>query len=404
MESPTRRAALAVGVAVLLVTAGCLGGTNPSDGSTSSTPDSTDDTAESCTYNASTAAATETGTWSPNASVDQYPQGVAGNGTLSNASVLANAHFDETANRSTGFSVDWEDPNKDFVRRIVSGPDPSTYYSTFDGTTSGSDTPKTERLYVTGSQHYLQFTGENETLYQVGQNTSYHGSAWTRDDTFGPQSSLERFLARGNYTVNGTVERDGRTFVQLTATEGSPPWTRDSFVTYDGTALVTPEGVVHEVEESFGTGTNGTIEKRYEGSVTLDTDVEWCGSPSWTTDVSHLSLSIVEDGHAVEIRNTGGTALPANTTFSVAGHDEPVVKHRIHPSSDRSGTVTTDARLEPGDIVYVTASVDGSAASFALHESPTRGEYAFGAASVTGGNETVHYRLLTGVTTPEWEE
>ena len=57
MRSPTRRAALTVGVAVLLVTAGCLGWTAPTDGSTTSTPE----TAE-CTYEASTSTATETGT------------------------------------------------------------------------------------------------------------------------------------------------------------------------------------------------------------------------------------------------------------------------------------------------------------------------------------------------------
>jgi hypothetical protein len=112
----------------------------------------------------------------------------------------------------------------------------------------------------------------------------------------------------------------------------------------------------------------------------------------------------VEDGHAVEIRNTGGTALPANTSFSVAGHDEPVVYHRIHPSSDRSGTVTTDARIEPGGAVYVTASAAGGEPSFALHDDPTRGEYAFGAASVRGGNKSVNFRLLTGVEEPEWAE
>ena len=337
--------------------------------------------------------------------MEQYPPGVADNGTLTNASILADAHFDATANQTSELSVAWEGPKGDTTSRIVYSPDPSTYYSTFDGTTPQSDTPKTEKLYVTGSRNYLQYIGENRTLYQVGQNVSYHGSAWTRDDTLAaPENSLERFLDRGNYTVNGTVERDGRTFVQFTADEGPSEWALDSVTAYDGTALVTPEGVVYEVEESFGTGANETVEKRYEGLVTFDTDVEWCGPPSWVGDVPHLSLSIVEDGHAVEIRNTGGTALPANTSFSVAGHDEPVVYHRIHPSSDRSGTVTTDARIERGDAVYVTVSAAGGEPSFALHNEPTRGEYAFGAASITGGNESVYFRLLTGVEEPEWEE
>jgi len=81
MSLPTRRAVLAVCVALLLVTAGCTTGATPT----------------------STTTPTPTSTWSPNASVDQYPPGVADNGTLTNVSALADAHFEATANEPMVF-------------------------------------------------------------------------------------------------------------------------------------------------------------------------------------------------------------------------------------------------------------------------------------------------------------
>ena len=398
MSSPTRRAALAVGVAALLVTAGCLGGTNPTETSTTPTPDTADSLAENCNYDVSTTTETATGTWSPNASVDQYPPGVADNGTLANASVLVDAHFDGTANQS--MELRFESSRDDRVRTLVHGPERVPFYSTYAVTSEG-ERARIE-FYGGDSDSFYRASLPNETLHVVYQNASPAGiTAWTEYDTVGgPQNHLHPLLDGGNYSVNGTVERGDRTFVKLTTSEGPP---ETGHIT-NGTVLVTPDGVVHDVEVTVFQRVGENTPKRIDGSMTLDTDVEWCGPPSWVADVPQLELSLVEDGHAVEIRNTGGAVLPANTTLSVNGHDDPVWKPRIHPSSDRSGTVTTDDRLEPGDAVYVTASTDGNASTFALHDDPTRGEYAFGAASVTGGNERVGYRLLTGVETPEWEE
>ena len=393
MRSPTRRVALAVGVAFLLVTAGCLGGTSPTETSTPSTSEPTP-----CTYDTSKPTAAATGTWSPNASVEQYPPGVADNGTLANASVLVDAHFDATANQT--MALRYESSGDDRVRTLIHGPDRTPFYSTYAETQDGERT--TTEFYGTGSLDFGRVVLPNETLHVVSQNTTTHVSAWTVYDEplSGPQGYVNGLLSGGNYSVNGTVERGDRTFVELTTGEDSLEgghWT-------NGTVLVTADGVVYEVDATAVQSTGEDTERRLDVSMTLDTDVEWCGAPSWVGDVPHLSLSIVEDGHAVEIRNTGGTALPANTSFSVAGHDEPVVYHRIHPSSDRSGTVTTDARIEPGGAVYVTASAAGGEPSFALHDDPTRGEYAFGAASVRGGNKSVNFRLLTGVEEPEWAE
>jgi len=387
MRSPTRRAALAVGVAVLLVTAGCLGGTNPTE--TSEAPDGD---ATTCTYNASTSTPTATGTWSPNASVDQYPPGVADNGTLTNASTLADAHFDVTANQSMALRL--ESSRHGFVRTLVHGPDRVPFYSTHSETHDGEQT--LTEFYGTESHGFAQVVLPNETRHLVTQNARRAGiSALTGYDTFGGlEDQVHGFLHNGNYTVNGTVERGDRTFVELTVDEDAP---ETDHIT-NGTALVTPDGVVYDVDDSFIQRAGDRAGERFEASMSLKTDVEWCGPPSWVGDVPHLSLSIVEDGHAVEIRNTGGAAVPANTSFDITGGEEPDRTLRATPGrGDVKGPVTTDERLEPGEAVYVTADAEGNASSFALHEHPTRGEYTFGNAGLTGQHGNVSYRLATGV-------
>jgi len=370
MKSPTRRVALACCVALLIVAAGCTGGTNPS---------------------------TTTGTWSPNASAEQYPPGVADDGTLANASTLVDAHVAATADESTRLTFETNRSNESSVRRYAHGPNGTTYYSTVNRTNSGSRVA--QAFYGAESYGYTRTTVSGETTYAVLQNVTTGIVAPHPKDTFGPAFNLESVLAGGNYSVNGTVERGGRTLVQLTARE--PPQNPPGFVTeYEGTALVAPDGAVHSVDASVGTGADNTTDRRFETAVTLDTDVEWSGPPSWVAELPHLSLSTVEDGHAVEIRNTGGEALPANASLEVLGANETSWSgSRI--SAEVSGTVTTDARLEPGDAVYVTAGENGSASSFALHDEPTRGAYSFGFAGLRGTHENVAFRLSTGIRSVE---
>jgi hypothetical protein len=376
MRSPTRRAALAVCVALLLVTAGCTGGTNTSNTTAPTTAETT----------------TATSTWSPNVSVEQYPPGVAENGTLTNASTLADAHFAATADETLVLTIEGTGPNDTSVRTYAHGDGPTPFYATIvrteDGTRIVSESYQTEeRGFV---RHEVE--NRNTTLYRVTQNTSTPGTdSWlSNHGPFDVEYRLGTQFVLGNYTVNGTVERDGRTFVELTADE---PADEDFAPAYDGTALVTPEGVVHSVEASFASGTGDDREFR-EVSVSLDTDAEWTGAPSWIDDRPNLSVSIVEDGRALELRNAGGATLPANTTFEVSGMNATEGwEARIFP--DVTGTVTTDAALEPGEAMYVTADENGS--SFALRDEPTRGEYAFAAAKLHHRNEGTVYSLVTGL-------
>jgi hypothetical protein len=396
MKYPTRRGALAV-AAVLLVTAGCLGVTNPQDASTPSTNDTTAGGGERCTYDAAATTTTGTDAWSPTVAANQYPPGVADNGTLGNASTLVDAHFDATANQS--MALRYESSLHDRVRTLVHGPDRTPLYSTFAETQDGERVETS--FYGFETTGLARVSIGNETSHQVYQNTSYTGglAAWTTYEDFGSSRFFVYPLVEGGaYNVNGTVERGGQTFVELTTGEDS---LEAGHIT-NATVLVTPEGVIHDIDATAvqQTGENGT--RRVDVSLTVDTDIEWCGPPSWASEMPQLSVSLVEDEHAVELRNTGGKPLPADTTFEVYTSDEPMMYPRLPRRSEQNGTVTTSARLEPGGAVYVTASTDGS--TFTLHEQSTRGEYTFGSAGFVGETESFYFRLLAGVESPVWAE
>ncbi|WP_232688753.1 hypothetical protein [Halobacterium zhouii] len=390
MRSPTRRAALAVCVALLLVTAGCSGGTTPT--STTTSPDTT--TTGATTTTSAPATTTSTGTWSPNASVEQYPPGVAANGTLTNRTTLLNAHFDATANESVVHTIESKTANEHVVRRFAHAAGGMPTYRTVNRTTDGKQF--VTESYLTRSNCYSRAAVPNRTVYTVTQNSTSYGNYCRPNGPFvGPRLHLDSALMAGNYSVNGTVERNGRTLVQLTADEPSKKAKELSTTSYEGTALVTPEGVIYSVDMSMVQEIDDSKES-YEESMTLDTSVDWSGPPPWMGDLPHLSISVVEDGHALEIRNTGGPALPANVSFEV--YVENATEHRVPHISPlgEHGTVTTDARLESGDAVYVTAGADGNASSFALHNEQARGEYTFTAVMVYGEHGNTVYSLVTG--------
>jgi len=434
MKYPRRRAVLAVCAALLLVTAGCSGGTGPT--TTTPTDDlttlaaTTDDstTVEDATTSSETTTETDnatapnpevpasttggesgTGTWSPNASVDQYPPGVADNGSLVNVSRLLDAHFAATANASVVFTVETSGPNQTATRTYGHGADGTPYYSSRDTTDEGVRV--VEESYWTGSRGYTRTYASTRpeigTVYRALQNVTFIAtSTWEPGRTFGPRNNLGISLQQGNYTVNGTVERDGRTLVELTADDGSLLGPGE-MMDYDGRVLVAPNGVVYDLGSSATwTGDDGG-EEHWETNITVATGVEWTGAPSWMDGIPQLSLSIVEDGHAVEVRNTGGAALPANTSLDIYARNEPLRgevesgepsdwRGRSPSRNESAVTVTTAERLEPGGAVYVTADADGSASSFALHDEPTRAEYEFGFAGLRSTRDDTAYWLATG--------
>lgn len=207
-----------------------------------------------------------------------------------------------------------------------------------------------------------------------------------------PGNTLSLTLATGNYSVDGAAERNGQTLVRLTAEEVSPNGRSMEIEGYEGAVLVTPDAVIYQINASFDRRVEGTTD-HYEQSMTLETDPGWMWPPSWVAKLPHLSLSVVEDGQALELRNTGGAALPAGMSFNLCvGNATEYSKVCV---GDTTATVSTDRRLEPGDAIYITGDTEGDASTFALHDERERGEYTYQSASVYGESENHIYQLAT---------
>lgn len=378
MRVPTRRWPVAVCVALLLVVAGCGGTTAPTD---TATPSGTATT---------TGSPSETPT--ETRSEGQYPPGVDDDGDLADVTALLDAHEAETADRTVGYSYQWSGPASSAERRYVRRANGTAYRSVFNRTI-GEDSVS-EEFYWSDGRGYSRFRFDNQTRYAVVQNTTELVTAWTHaTGGGGPRAVLQVILSAGNYSVDGTVERDGRTFVRLTATE--PDSSVDhSTEYYDGTVLVTPAGVVYSVDATYGDEAGSGVTERATMSLELTTDVEWAGTPAWIDELPRLAISTVEDGRTLAIQNTGGTALPANVTFVVAVADVAVDRPF---EQGVTGTVATTGPLAPGDIRYVTVDGEASSPTFTLHDDPTQGEYAIRAAGIQARHGNVTYWLATGV-------
>lgn len=348
MNSRTRLAALTVSIALLLVFAGCSGG---------------------MTTNANETA---------NISADQYPPGVAENGTLTDVNALFDAHYNQTADEPISLTINISNPNASTVFHYIHGADGMpTYYAV---NRTKNDNRRVTEFFKSGSNAYVRAGYANTEEYIVAQNVTVQGAPAPIDNgRLSPGTYLVTTLANGNYSVDGVVERNGRTLVRLTADEVSPAGKNRRTMRYEGTALVTPDGVVYTVNANYDLQIDGST-THYEQSNTLDTEEVWTGPPSWTDDLPHLAVSIVEDGHALELQNTGGEVLPADVTFRVS-------------TGNATGTVITHERLEPGDSFYVTANTNGNTSSFSLHEERMRGTYEFEEVTITGEDENIFYRL-----------
>lgn len=371
MRSPTRRLVLVVGVSLLVVFAGCNAG--PPSTSTATTTDAggPSDTGPTTVLPA------------------QLPPGVAANGTLTNVSALVDAHYAAMADEPMTLTVQGTNPNGSSVVRYAHGANGTPTSVVDDRTTDGRRV--VTAFYRDGWHAFTRAVAPDRRTRRVAQNTTV-GGAPVPTDGGQVRGTLWLTLVTGTYHVDGTVDRDGRTLVRLTATEVSPKGRSLGTTAYEGTALVTSDGVVYDVTTAFDQHVDGKT-GHFERSVTLDTDPGWTGPPPWVADLPHLSLSTVAGGHALELRNTGGAALPANVSFAVCGGAATDGFNLC--LRNRTATVTTTAPLAPGHAVYVVGAADGNASSVSLHAEPVRGGYVFENASVAARHGNVSYTLAT---------
>lgn len=251
------RVTVAVVLVVLVVTAGCFGGgaTDTPVTETTGAPD------------------TPAG---PFDGVSQ-PPGIDDSG-VTDADALLSAHESALAGESTTVSM--------------------SFTLTVNGT--GQNVSLQGKVLPDGDRGWMRvtfpdgtgtyYTADDSTYYRerVNGTTSYgttsQVSAIPAEPRFGADQRIRTALAAAEWEPVGTVERDGRTLVELRATSVDPPdvnTSGDTTVDSSGRLLVDGEGVVHYVVvETTVENDRGTVEYAIEvrladvGSTTLE-EPDW---------------------------------------------------------------------------------------------------------------------------------
>lgn len=263
----TRRALVAIAVALLVVLAGCGGTAEP--------------TADTSTGTAETTGASPTQT----VGLDDValPAGVSESG-VTDADALTSAHADALSGTSVTVSMDF--------RLEVNGTGQNVSFR-------GEVTPDTDTgwmqvtlqdgvgtYYTDGGTTYRKVEQNGETTF----GTTEQVSALPVEPRFGADARIGDALRAANWTATGVVERNGTRLIRLEASDVSLPDSVDvanaTDVDSSGVLLVDADGVVHHVSvRTHVTSDEKTVV--YEIEVTLsDVGSTTIQRPDWVDEAS----------------------------------------------------------------------------------------------------------------------
>jgi len=228
----------------------------------------------------------------------------------------------------------------------------------------------TYNVWTDGDRATYQFENESTTTRTVAT-----GDADERDlarrTVARTETQLETYFTIGTWDVEDRTVRDGRAVFVLNLTErnlagliatGFEGENRD-LLGLSGTAYVTEDGLVTEmaVDAEFRRARESDSYVERFRLTTQNVGSTAADPPEWYTDSPRLDAEYVEDGQAVKLTHSEGTALRFNTDLEVyrEGATRP------------DGVVTTDSRFETGDTLYVYAVSEGGSPSFRLTEDPS---------------------------------
>ena len=315
-------------IAVLLVTAGCLGA--PGTDSAEPTP------------------------------ADGFPPGVTEDG-VENATELLDAHNAALAESGYAFRVDSETEQ--------------TENGTFDSALDNSTTTYTGR--VAGTEFRLHVEGQsvddnptvdawannsvmltrsefgNQTRFNKGQRETNH-NPWN--------TQLRSILDTGDFDVTERYVTDGKTFLVLRADELRTEHS-DAYQTFDARAVVDLDGRVHELNATTTSESpSGTWTHTFNFELT-EIGVEAVERPDWADraeSVVSASVSLDSTRDQVVLQHEAGDPLPEGTTVELT-HD------------GETHTFTFDQTLDVGERAYVVYPADGGAP--VLHFEEPSGEF-----------------------------
>ncbi|WP_227133419.1 hypothetical protein [Halorubellus salinus] len=190
-------------------------------------------------------------------------------------------------------------------------------------------------------RHRLTRVDGNETLYRP--RTTIHPAS-----SLAVPVSTSRALAAGEFEVVNVTERDGRTFVTLTADSADPPYDGVDVQSFDARVVVDETGRIHafRANATYVDAEDGDV---WGGSASFELVSTSEGAPlrpSWVEDVPAnarrdvAASTDVDDRSRVALTAYGEHAVPAGTTVVVT------------IAGDRYET-TLDSALDPETTRYL---------------------------------------------------
>lgn len=310
-------------VVLMVILAGCGGGTGttPDDGTPTVTP---------------------TGTHEDPPATASPPAGTSEDG-IENASVLIDAHVEQLQGVDHRVEASRLANRSDALRQPLNATvhygEDVTYFeqranATKDGIVPHESFLKGSTLFrknqdPNGSEeYYYRHDPRPDAIFHLG---------WSE-----PLPMLQQMLTLGNFEYVDRETVDGTTMLRFEADGATDENVRE----FEGTALVSLDGVVHVAEGSYVVDTDHDQPYEVEFSYELDRDVGPPEEPSWVESVPQPVVERTANGTVLALENRGETAIEAGTEFGVilSEPDDPI-----------SGDVTLPDRLGPGETVYVYA-------------------------------------------------
>lgn len=195
-------------------------------------------------------------------------------------------------------------------------------------------------VWVDGDRVYTRDELQGETQYSVVDSPAQR-------EAFGPSPTIEGALDL--FEFDASVTDDG--LIQLEATDVAEEYRDDEFVDlsdFSVTVLMDRDGQIREITQSYDDGTS-EVSMTYTLESTGDVDLE---EPAWVDDAraeaTMLDLTTEREGDAIAITNEGDEPIEAGTSILVSESDP------ANAEDATGGTAELETAIEPGETAYVS--------------------------------------------------
>jgi len=269
----------------------------------------------------------------PSDSTDSSPEQIPGvtNGTLANDSALVQANRKAVTTNGAIVQINQSSREMNIDARLVIGANLSTHSLSGSGVASPDEETSIDKWSNETTQFVRTSSGE-QTNYRVLEG---------HDDRLTMLSSMETFLAAGNFEVANETTDDG--MVVLTADSASPADTSmANLEQFEGRLVVNESGQIQDVTVTL-TQDGDQVTYSYE---LQQVGVERVQKPDWVNDVppgatlqTQLSVTVENNSYLV-VEHSEGDVVPRGTTVQVK-------------SNGTTDTVRLNSSLSAGDRRYL---------------------------------------------------